>query len=187
MVAGTGEGHGKEDCVKAGEPGGVDVGKGVFQGGGEDAVPGVEEHIARHQGDAAVDEGGHIARPEDVGPPDVEVLREEHNGDAHHIHRHNEAQGQFQGVPYKLGHGPRQKEPENRQRIRIPGGVALPEDAGEGVQAGQEHEAEEEIGEEQSPHKAQGALRREVSRCGTAFHDAPSSPLEDTAFPVLAS
>ena len=146
VVAGTGEGHGKQHRIEAGEPAGVELGKGVSQGGGKDAVGGVEEQIARDQRDAGVDHSGHIPQAQDAGAPDVEIFCKQHNGYAHHVDRDDQTDGQLQGVPHIPAHVARKEEADDGQGVPLSCGVGHIEDTGQGVQAGQQHKAEEEVG-----------------------------------------
>ena len=145
VVAGAGEGHGEEHGVEPGEPVGVHAREGVDQQGGDDAVAVVEEQVAGHQGHAGVDEGGHIAQAEDPRTLDVKVLRQKHGGHAHHVHRHHQAHGQLQGVPHVGAHAAGEEEADHRQGVPLSGGVDGVEHAGQGVQAGQKHEAQKQV------------------------------------------
>ena len=175
MVARAGERHREEHRVEAGEPVDVDVRERVPELGGDDAVAGVQEHVTRDERDAGVDERRHIAETEDLCALDVKVLGQQHDGNADDVDRDDKAQRQLERVPHILGHGPRKEETDDRERIDLPGGVPDGENAGERVQARQQHKPEEEIHEENAADDLQHFDRLEGLR--PQCHFPASSPL----------
>ena len=72
------------------------------------------------------------------------------------------ADGQLQGVPHEPGHAARQEEPDHLQGI--PDAVGpLVEDAGQGVETGDQHEPEEEVGKQDQQDDPEHQLRGEAS------------------------
>ena len=166
VVGGTGERHGKQHRVEAGEPVPVEIREGVGQRGGQDAVGIVQEQVAGDQRHAGVDHGGHVAQAQDIGALDVEILRQQDDGHAHHIDGDDKADGQLQGVPNIAAHVAGEEELDDRPRVCLAGGVFRGEDAGQRVQTRQQHEPEEEVGEQHDaddPHHEGdiGALARQ--------------------------
>ena len=160
VVRGTGEGHREEDRVKTGEPCGIDTREGVFQRGGDDAVAGIEKHIA---GDA-----------QDLGALDVKVHGQQYDGNADDVDREHQEHGELQGVPDVLSHAAREEEADDRKGIPLSGGVFGVEDTGQRVETGEQHEAEEQIGKECDPDDPQDRLRVKLSiQC--PVHDAASA------------
>ena len=166
MVAGAGEGHGEQHCIEAGEPVLVHVREDLRQPGGEDAVGIVQEQVARHQRHAGVDQRGHVAQAEDLRALDVEVLRQQHDGDAHNVHRDHQAQRQLQGVPHEAGHVACEEEADHREGVDVAAGVPGGEDLCQGVQAGQQHEPEEQVHEERRTEGLGQHLRLKPGRSG---------------------
>ena len=162
VVAGAGKGHGEEHRVEAGKPVGIEVRPGLLDGGGQDAVRGVEEQIPGDQGNAAVNHGGHIAQAEDLGALDVKILCQQHDGHTHHVYRDDQADGQLQGVPHILAHVAGKEELDHRPGLPFPGGVGGVEDACQRIQAGQQHKAKEQIREQSQAHHPEHKFRRQA-------------------------
>ena len=175
VVARAGERHREEHRIEAGEPVDVDVRERVLELRGDDAVAGVQEHVARDERDAGVDERRHIAETEDLCALDVKVLGQQHDGNADDVDRDDKAQRQLERVPHILGHGPGEEEADDREGIGFPGGVLDGENAGERVQARQQHKPEEEIREENAADDLQHFDRLEGLR--PQCHFSASSPL----------
>ena len=175
VVARAGEGHGEEHRVEAREPVWIKAREGVDERGGENAVGGVEEQIARDQRDAGVDHRGHVAEAQDVRALDVEILRQQHDGHAHHIDRDDQADGELEGVPDVAAHAAREEEADDREGIAHALGVRGGEDARERIEARQEHEAEEEVGKEHDADHAHHKRRVEAGLSKRAAHHSTSS------------
>ena len=172
MVAGAGEGHGKEHRPEAGKPVPIHIREHFHQLGGDDAVPVIQEQVARDQRHAGVDHGGHVTGPENIGTLDVKVLRQQHDGHAHHIDGDDEAHRKLQRVQDVLSHISGKEEPDNRQRI--PGAVGLHgcKNACQRVEAGHQHKAKEQIQVQQEPDclgdKIPSQTDRLVLHCASA-------------------
>ena len=162
VVAGAGKGHCEEHRAKAREPVLVHAGESVHERVGQDAVRCVEEQIARDKGDAAVDKRRHIAKAQDARALDVEVLRQQDDGNADDVHRHDKAERKLQRVPDIFAHVAREEEADDRKRVALTGGVRGVEDAHERVEAGQQHEAEEQIDEQPEPDYTEHKFRRDA-------------------------
>ena len=174
VVGRAGEGHGEQHRVEAGEPAAVKAGDGVGQRRGQYTVGVVQEQVAGDQRHAGVDHGGHIAEAQDVGALDVEILRQQDDGHAHHIDGDHQAQRQLQGIPDVAAHVSGEEETDDRPGIRLPGGVFRGEDAGQRVQARQQHKPEKEVGEQHDtddPHHEGGIGA--LARQGGVTHGRP--------------
>ena len=147
VVGRTGKGHGEQHRVKARKPVAVHIGKHVVKPGGQNAVAVIKEQITRHQGDAGVDQRGHVAQAQDLRALDVEVFRQKHNAHAHDVHRHHQAQRQLEGIPHVLGHVARKEKADDSQRVGDTVGVFHGKDLRQRVQARQQHEAKKQIHE----------------------------------------
>ena len=176
VVRCAGEGHGEPHRPKAGEPFLVHVGEDFDQLGGDDAVPGVEKQVPRHQGHAGVDHGGHVAQAEDSCALDVKILRQQHDGHAHNVHRDHQTHGQLQGIEDVAAHVPREEEPDHRPGVPAAVGVHRGKDAGQGVEAGHHHEADEEVYVQQEPRALKDGVLAQPDGFA-AFHWATSSAL----------
>ena len=148
MVAGAGEGHREQHRAEAGEPLPVHAREHARQPLGQHAVAVVEELIAGDQRHAGIDQRSHVAQAQYLRALDVEVFRQQHDGDAHHVDSDNQAHRQLQRVDHEAGHVAREKEAYDREGVHVPRGVPCGEDRGQRVQAGQHHEAQEEIDEQ---------------------------------------
>ena len=149
--------------------------EGVDERSGENAVGGVEKQIARDQRDAGVNHRGHVAEAQDVRALDVEILRQQHDGHAHHIDRDDQADGELEGVPDVAAHAAREEEADDREGIAHALGVRGGEDARERIEARQEHEAEEEVGKEHDADHAHHKRRVEAGLSKRAAHHSTSS------------
>ena len=162
VVTGAGEGHCKQHRAKAREPVLVHAGESVHERVGQDAVRRIEEQIARDKGNAAVDKRRHIAKAQDTRALDVEVLRQQDDGNTDDVHRHDKAERKLQRVPDVFAHVAREEEADDRKRVALTGGVRGVEDAHERVEAGQQHEAEEQIDEQPEPYYTEHKFRRDA-------------------------
>ena len=159
MVGGTGEGHGEQHRPEPGEPVLVEARDHIRQPGSQHPVGIIQEQVAGHQRHAGVDQRGHVAQPQYLRALDVEVLSQEHDTDAHEIHRDDQRNGQLQGVPYIAGHVARKEEADHGQRVGLAVCTIDGEDLRDGVQAGKQHEAEEQIHEKGDAEDLPDVLR----------------------------
>ena len=88
-----------------------------------------------------------ITQPQDLCSFDVEILCEQDNGYADDIDGHDQAQCQSQGIPDIFPHVSGEEEADNGKGVPFSGRGPGVENAGQGVQAGHQHEAEEQVGE----------------------------------------
>ena len=173
MVACAGKGHGEQHRIEAGEPARVEIGKRFSQSCCQDAVGRIEEQIARDQRDAGIDHRGHIAKAQDIRALDIKVLREQHDGNAHHIYGDHQTDGELERVPHIAPHVARKEKADDRQRVAFAGGVGGVENACKRVQARHEHEAEEKVGKQndaEHPHHERGVKAPLIQR--RAHHSA---------------
>ncbi len=175
MVARAGKGHGEEHRVEAREPVRIEVRKGVDERGGQDAVGGVEEQVARDQRDAGVDHRGHVAKAQDVRALDVEILRQQHDGHAYHVDGNDKADGELERVPDIAAHIAREKEAYDCKGIAHTLGVRGGENARERIQARQEHEAEEKVGKDHDAEHTHYKGRVKAGLGQRAAHHSTSS------------
>ena len=114
----------------------------------DDSLVPVDELVPRRQHDAAVDERGGVAQEQDPGTADPEVVRHQHNEDAHHVHRDGQGHGQQEAVAQGL-HGALGGE----QFLRGPAGkAAVREERGDqDVHVGPHQERRDEPGQDRRP------------------------------------
>ncbi len=143
-----------------------------MQRGGENAVVVIQKQVACHQRHPAVNERGHIAHAQDFRALDVKILREQHNGDAHHVDRDDEPDAQLQRVEHIGAHVAGEEEADDGEGIGLARRVLGAENLRQRVQIGEDHKTKEQIDKHAHPKKAEDVLGLEPA--GFCLHGLPS-------------
>lgn len=92
------------------------------------------------------------------------------------VHRHHQAESQLQGVPHVLAHIPGKEKADDGKWVDLSVGIGGSKNAGQGVEAGQKHKAEEKIYEYAKPDYPEQEFRLQASLQAFAHFSSASSP-----------